>query len=93
MRKHNSKVICQRIHAKSRFKERLGLDITTAQIDAMVKTIQMGYAKFVERQSARVSKWEMTFNDRPYYVIYDKRTKSIVTILFKENTSCPQQAV
>lgn len=86
------KKISQRLHAKKRFLERLDMVITTADIDGMVKSIQANKAKFVERQSNRRSLWDVEFASKILRVVYDNRTKVVVTVLpTKENNSCQQQ--
>ncbi len=75
----------QRVHAKKRFLERTGKVLTTADLVAIVGQIQQGKAKLVRRQSNRVSLWDAEHKGEKVRVIYDRRTKEIVTVLLKED--------
>lgn len=46
-----------------------------------VLAIQGGKAKFIRKQSNRVTLWELPINDVLTRVAYDKNTKEIITIL------------
>tara|TARA_Y100000034_G_scaffold91156_1_gene109940 strand:+ start:1008 stop:1268 length:261 start_codon:yes stop_codon:yes gene_type:complete len=77
-----SKTKAQRIHAKKRFVERYGLDFTRHVRREFCRRIQkQEKARFIERQSTRVSVWDVEYEEKIYRVVYDKIRKSIVTVL------------
>lgn len=82
----------QKKHAKRRFSTRLGITLTQELHNFLVRKIQKGEAVKIEKQSNRISLWEVpTPNMFPEYpeiqelrVIYDSNTKNIVTLLYKD---------
>jgi hypothetical protein len=76
-----SKAAAQRKHAKRRAFERLGLDVGQRTLDAMVSDIQSGNAKFLRRQSLRITVWKVECQERPCAAVYDKDRKTIVTVM------------
>jgi len=50
-----------------------------------VKAIQSGNGRFLGRQSARVVGWEIEFEARTMKILYDKKRKTIITILPPES--------
>lgn len=85
MKKYRS----QRIHAKKRFCQRFGLDLTSGSLSELARQIRDGEAEFVFRQSNRVSVWDVTYQKRTFRVIYDGRTKEIVTVLPEDSDLGP----
>jgi hypothetical protein len=77
----------QRIHAKRRFLERTGWSLTSADLDALSLQIRQGKAKFLRKQSNRVSHWEAESPRGCLRLVYDSRTKQVVTVLPKEEQS------
>ena len=61
--------------------ERHGLSLNRHQHAELVKQIQTGQARFIEKQSNRVSVWAVKHEGSEIRVIYDKTTKNIVTAL------------
>lgn len=76
-----SKAKSQRKHAKRRALSRYGLALSRHHLDAIVLQIQSGKAKFVERQSNRVTLWEVSYEGHILPVVYDKIRKTCVTFL------------
>ncbi len=76
-----SKLLAQRAHAKRRAAERFGLNLTKEAQREIVSRIQNGKAKFLEKQSLRISLWLVDWNGTEMRVVYDKNRKSIVTCL------------
>lgn len=82
----------QKRHAKRRFQARLGIPLTQELHNFLVKKIQNNEAVKVEKQSNRVSVWDINIKglllNNPEIdfvrVVYDSNTKNIVTILFKD---------
>jgi len=70
----------QKIHAKIRCWERLGIYISNDVIERIVKDIQTQKAIFLERQSNRITKWKVDIENIPCIAIYDSNRKTIVTI-------------
>ncbi len=83
-RRPDSKAKAQRKHAKRRASERYNLSINRHDQHEMVRMIQVGpgpNVRFVEKQSLRVSLWEIFFKDQWCKVVYDCQRKTIVTFL------------
>jgi hypothetical protein len=80
-----SKTKAQKIHAKLRAAERYNLLLSSEDLKQIIKQIQSNRAIFLERQSLRVTKWEVTVKDQTLCVIYDRERHSIVTILPQES--------
>lgn len=82
----------QKRHAKRRFQARLGIPLTQELHNFLVKKIQNNEAVKVEKQSNRVSVWDINIKglllNNPEIdfvrVVYDSNTKNIVTTLFKD---------
>jgi predicted oxidoreductase (fatty acid repression mutant protein) len=68
-------------HIKQRFVERFGISLSNEDISSMISQIQKQTATFIRRQSHRVSIWQVPLQDRLFEVVYDKRTKTVVTVL------------
>jgi len=71
----------QKIHAKSRFFERHDILLTKDLHKELINNIQNGKAKFVKKQSNRVTLWDIDFTDKLIRVVYDKHRKLIITTL------------
>ncbi len=71
-------------HANRRCKERFGVSLKKAEQRELVKLIQQHEAVFVERQSNRITVWDVFYKGRDMRVVYDKSRKAIVTVLVPE---------
>lgn len=71
----------QRIHAKRRALHRFGLELNTGDLKAIVEKIQNNKAKFVSRDSLRISKFQVEVDGKQVVCVYDKQRKEIVTFL------------
>lgn len=71
----------QREHAKKRAMERYGLTLNREQYGELVKKIQRGNARLMQKQSLRVSVWEIEIRGFKVLVVYDKKRHNIVTFL------------
>lgn len=80
-----SKATAQRRHAKRRLAERFGVEASNRDLAEWVAAIRLGRARFVERQSLRVTVWDVDHNGRTIRLVYDKHRGEIVTALFPEN--------
>jgi len=65
--------------------QRFGISFGKKMHDDFVHLIQTNKATLLEKQSLRVSVYELTYNaygqDTKFKVVYDKQRKTIVTIL------------
>ncbi len=84
MKRKRSKKKSQFIHAQKRFKQRFGINFSRSMNDFFVSLIQKGKAFFVEKQSCRISIWDIDYDQETFRVVYDKERKSIVTVLYDE---------
>lgn len=81
IRKAKGKRKAQLKHARRRFDGRFDIKLNDNEYLQLVNKIQKGNAEFIERQSNRVTVWNVSYNDKVIRVVYDKRTKVIVTAL------------
>jgi len=79
-----SKKKAQQRHARKRFAERYGVVFDPRLERDFIQIIQSGDARFVEKQSNRVSLFDITMGEEVFRVVYDKERKTIVTVLPKE---------
>lgn len=70
----------QRDHCKRRFRERYGIDFNRHVRREFVKLIQHNQCHFIEKQSNRVSVWDVIYGGQVFRVVYDKERKNIVTV-------------
>jgi len=77
-----SKKFSQNIHARRRAIDRYNLKYNRFMRKELVQKILDGRAKFIEKQSNRVSKWRIIYQGQEFDVIYDNKRKSIVTFLY-----------
>ena len=71
----------QRQHAKVRFIQRLGVNLTSQLHNELTRQIQSGKLQCIEKQSNRVSVFLMEVEGQEAKIVYDKNTKNIVTVL------------
>jgi hypothetical protein len=81
IRKAKGKKKAQLKHARRRFEGRFDIHLNDNEYLQLVNKIQQGRAEFVERQSNRVTIWNVDHQDKTIRVVYDKRTKVIVSAL------------
>jgi len=80
----------QRRHAVKRFHQRCGVALTPELHEQIIQSIRdanmkKGTAKFIERQSLRVSVWEVDIAGERRRVVYDSNRKQLVTVLPDED--------
>lgn len=86
-KKLTGKSKAQWIHVKRRCLQRTGVEMTAKLNNQLIGKINNGHedAKFVEKQSNRVSVWdivhEVSEKEIVFRIIYDRMRKNIVTIL------------
>ena len=71
----------ERQHARRRASERYGIDFNSHSNKALITQIQNGTATFVQKQSHRISVWDVWIQGVTARVVYDKDRKQIVTFL------------
>lgn len=80
---HLSKSQAQQIHARRQFRRRRNIDFTSElhhQVVEMISTHD-ARARFLEKQSNRVSVWEVPVSGISCRVVYDRKRRNIVTVL------------
>ena len=82
-RKRKSKKKSQQIHAQNRCRQRFGCGFNEKQL---VNRIIAGETELVEKQSNRVSIHRVLIQENPANVVYDKTRKTIVTVLYPEES-------
>lgn len=75
------KADCQRAHAKRRFQERCGIQLTKELRKELLSRIRTGGSEPVESQSLRVKLHRILIGDDYRVVVYDKKRGEIVTVL------------
>lgn len=76
-----SKLKSERIHAKRRALERFGLELNRQDLRSIVDIIQKQQARFIERQSLRVTIWEVMYSGQLMRAVYDSKRKAVVSFL------------
>jgi len=76
-----AKARAQRRHAKERAFQRYGVSCTNQDLDFIISQIQSDKAKFVYRQSNRITLWDVTWAKQTVRVVYDNTRKTVVTFL------------
>lgn len=71
----------QKRHARKRFLERLGVPLTQDFRDRIIGKIRRGETKVLEKPSNRVTKHRILIDGISFDVIYDRKRKTIVTVL------------
>jgi hypothetical protein len=76
----------ERIHAQRRLQERYGLSVSGREYKGIIRLIANSTrtnptARLVERQSQRVSVWDVLWEDKTLRAVYDKFRGEIVTFL------------
>lgn len=71
----------QRQHAKFRALQHFGVDLSNKEYDDLVSQITNGTAKFIEKQSDRVSVFLVVMRGTAVKAIFDKKRNTIVTFL------------
>lgn len=82
----------QYLHFKKRCLNRIGFELSKTTYDELIKCIQSDdpdpeikeryNLEFIQKQSNRVSEYRITVLNKKYRIVYDKKTKRIVTILW-----------
>lgn len=95
-RNKTDKKKAQKIHAKRRALQRYSIELNKSLHKDWIHQIQNGVAKFVERQSNRISVYEILVEGKIIPVVYDKIRKNIVTVLppdYKEYAALKQDSL
>lgn len=70
-------------HAKRRAEERYGIDLNKQARREIIKMIQTeaDQAQFISRESNSRSLWQVTYNNQPLNIVYDKARSALATVL------------
>jgi hypothetical protein len=79
-----NKKACQFHHARRRAAHRFGINLSPKTHDQLIQDIQTGKALFVEKQSNRISVWDLKYDNQILRLVYDRQRKQIVTILYHD---------
>lgn len=82
--KNRSKAVAEKRHAMRRFAQRFPRELTDDEYNSLIKQIQSGKARFIEKQSNRISIFQVKIEDITAIAVYDKSRKTIITFLNKE---------
>ena len=77
----NVKQYNQMVHAKRRYEERFGKELTKEHYLSLVAKIQKGEATFLRRTSRRVTVWSIDDDGMEVIATYDKQRKTINTFM------------
>jgi len=78
------------VHSRRRVLERYGVTLTRALVEDIIRQIRDGRGRFVEKQSVRLSVWDVLLvqkgeddvvNERIARVVYDKTRGQLVTAI------------
>ncbi|RJO61085.1 MAG: hypothetical protein C4542_07305 [Dehalococcoidia bacterium] len=74
---------CQMLHARKRVAQRYGKALSSDAIKRIARLIKTNNdsCAFIERQSLRVTVWDVPYEGQTYRVVYDNKRHSIVTFL------------
>lgn len=81
--KNKGKKYAQSAHAKRRAAERYNVVVSSDDLKTVVQRIQSGRCTLLQKQSNRVSLFDVDIHGTVYRVVYDKKRHSIVTFLPK----------
>lgn len=76
-----TKAQAQRLHAKTRLRQRYNIILNRQQYREAVAAIQRGAAALIERQSARVAVYAVHIDGQTVPVVYDRVRENIATAL------------
>jgi hypothetical protein len=84
--KHLRKVkrLAQRIHFARRASERLGYELSGAEVIDIRRQVQAGTGELLTRPSDRLVLYRISANGRGMIVVYDNETEELVTMLTEE---------
>lgn len=79
-----SKAKQQTRHAIQRARQRFDLVMSESDITRIIEMIQAGRCKHIEKQSRRVSMFQVMLDQQVLYAAYDKQRKTIATFLTQD---------
>ena len=92
-KQHFPKEICQRAHAIARAKQRFNLELSWVDLIDIKDAIKDGKARFLKKQSNRVSLWELMVKGNLMKVVYDSKRHTVVTVMYPEPPECDSKEV
>jgi hypothetical protein len=66
--------------------DRHGIELTDKLETEIINQIHTGSAVLIEKQSLRVSMWEITVEENKIKILYDKMRKQIITAIPKDDS-------
>ncbi len=71
----------KRIHAKKRFRERYGVELSATDYDAMIETIKTGQAHLLRKLTLTRAIFNLKHNGGDVFALYSSSSKRIITFL------------
>ena len=81
LRRKTTKSECERMHVKRRFLERFGIELSRKKRLQIIDEIQSGRATFIEKESTRVSLFDVSIEHQVVRVAYDRLRKELITAM------------
>lgn len=78
---HRRKKLGQSVHVKKRAIERFGITLNRDNLKEMVHMVQRQFGIFVLKISGSKTSWAIPYKNKKFYVVYDKNTKNIATVM------------
>ena len=92
--KRNSKEKNQRFHSKIRALQHFGQQITNDDLEKMAEIYRHSEdTRILKKQTCRLVKAVITYNDTVYPIIYDKKRHQLVTILKPEYLNAEERNI
>lgn len=82
--KHKNKKYALHVHASRRASERYNIRLSNDKEQEIVRAIQTHRAQFIEKQSVRVSVFDVIVDDKIVRVVYDCHRKCLITFIPRE---------
>lgn len=79
-------------HAGKRALQRYGISITKEARNNLIRKVRAGKATKIEDQSLRVGVYEAEYGDQIIRFAYDKRRKTIITFLHRDQNKYSKEA-
>lgn len=92
--KRNSKEKNQRFHSRIRALQHFGQQITNADLEKMAEIYRHSFdTRILCKQTCRLVKAVITYNDTVYPIVYDKKRHQLVTILKPEYLNAEERSI
>lgn len=74
-------------HTKGRLETRYALEVNKRDLERIIKLIQNKKGRFVRRESNSKTHWLLNYQGQELYVVYSKKTKTILTVMPKKRVA------